>query len=233
MNPRYLLTRHLATTLDLAESARRLLDATLRDGPLCGLMVDDGAAGLLRLGGVDLQGDILVRPGLAEGKLVAHYRRGDRKVFQSTVEALGGAWTPGRAAADGEGLAGQFLLDVLQDSPVCPRRHLQVSDRALEDAATCGFKDADQLALFLLNLDLDEIGDPFGPGESEAEPSLDAVRQSLTGTARVVIHRGRKVRLDRVSTLEGKTEDIDLLIHHARLPGPRRHLIGALETRPA
>lgn len=229
MNTRYLLTRHLDSTLDLAESGRRILQATEGETGLAGLMVDAETPGLIRLSGTDLHGDILIRSAEAGGRLVAHFRRGDRPVFQGLLGTLGGAWTPARPAKDEPPVP--CLLDALQDSPSCTRRRMEIADRALEDAALCGFKDADQLTLFLLQLDLGQIADLLGPDEDEAEPGPEAARGSLTGTARVVLHRGRKVRLNLVEVLAGKTEDVDLEVHYARLPGRSRYLIGALESR--
>lgn len=233
MKPRYILTRHIDTRLSLAESTLRISRATQTRPELANLFVDDESGGpdLVRLGGTDLHGDILIRESEEAGRLALHFRRGDRGAVRAVIESLGGDWVVGRRPRRQE--EGISLLDLIQDVER-PRRRSRVvfSDRALEDAATCDFGDGELLAMFLLRLGLEDIAEcadePDGPSSA-----LEAVRHYLTDTDRVVIHEGRRVLLDQREVIGGKSEDIDLVVHYALLPGSRRHLIGALSTRPS
>ena len=234
MNQRTILTRHIDTTLTLAAAADKLLEATQKNPLLDNLYLDDNADGLLRIGGPELRGDILVRPAKEKGEgVVAHFRQGDRPVFRALVAATEGGWTVRRRQpASTEGLD---LLEFIQDGHRVGRcKKIQFAESALEDALRCEFDEVDALIRFLVELEvhgddehvLDDT--PEGP-----EPSLEAVRKSLAGTERVILHGGRRVILRRREVLEGRRNDLNLVVQYARLPGRRGFVIGGLADQPA
>jgi hypothetical protein len=234
MNTHTLLTRHLDTTLTLPEAANRLLAATQQDPLLANVYVDDGEAGALRIGGTELRGDILVRPGKAKGEgLVVHFRQGDRPVLKALVAATEGGWTVRRRQpASTEGLD---LLDFIQDRDSLSRcKRVRFAEAAMEDALGCEFDEMDLLIRFLVELEVNgDEGLALDDTPEGAEPSLEAVRKSLAGTGRIILHRGRRLALPERRVLEGRRNDLNLVIHYARLPRGRGFVIGGLADQVA
>lgn len=231
MNAHTILTRHLDSSLTLAEAAARLLRATQSRAGLDNLYLDDSTEGILRIGGSDLRGDMLFRPDRenAEG-VVAHFRHGDRRVFQALVAATGDGWTVRRKQpASTEGLD---LLEFVQEGHRLGHcKRVRFADAAVADAVTCVFDELDLLIRFLVELEVH--GEEAPPAEEAGEPSLEAVRRSLAGTSWVIRHEGRRVALRRQRVLEGRRNDLNLVIRYDRLPGEGGYLIGGLEDRQA
>ncbi len=234
MNQRTILTRHIDSTLTLAAAADKLLEATQINPLLDNLYLDDSSGGLLRIGGPDLRGDILVRPARDKGEgVVAHFRQGDRPVFRALVAATEGGWTVRRRQpASTEGLD---LLDFIQDAHRVSRcRRIQFADAALDDALGCEFEEVDALVRFLVELEVHGEDEPILDDTPRgAEPSLEAVRKSLAGTERVILHGGRRIVLRHRQVLEGRRNDLNLVVHYARLPGRGGFVIGGLADQPA
>jgi hypothetical protein len=234
MNTRTILTRHIDTTLTLAAAANRLLEATQKNPLLANLYLDESSGGLLRIGGPDLRGDILIRAAREkEEGVVAHFRQGDRPVFRALVAATEGGWTVRRRQpASTEGLD---LLEFIQDTHRVSRcKKIQFAESALEDALGCEFVEVDVLIRFLIELEVHGDDDPVLDDTPQApEPSLEAVRKSLAGKERVILHGGRRLVLQRREVLEGRRNDLNLVVHYTRLPGRRGFVIGGLADQPA
>ena len=234
MNPRTILTRHLDSTLPLAEAAAKLLEATQRNPLLANLYLDDTSRDLLRIGGPDLGGDILIRPGKEKEKgVLAHFRQGDRPVFRALVAATEGGWTVRRRQpASTEGLD---LLEFIQDGHRVSRcKKIQFAEAALEDALGCEFDEVDLLIRFLVELEVHGDDGPVLDDTPEGpEAGLEAVRRSLAGTARIILHHGRRLALRERQVLEGRRNDINLVVLYARLPKGRGFVIGGLADEAA
>jgi hypothetical protein len=105
---------------------------------------------------------------------------------------------------------------------------------ALEDALGCEFVEVDVLIRFLIELEVHGDDDPVLDDTPQApEPSLEAVRKSLAGKERVILHGGRRLVLQRREVLEGRRNDLNLVVHYTRLPGRRGFVIGGLADQPA
>jgi hypothetical protein len=234
MSTHTILTRHLDATLPLAAAAAKLLESTQTNPLLDNLYVDDSATGLLRIGGPDLRGDILIRLSAdKEGAVLAHFRQGDRPVFRALVAATEGGWTVRRRQpASTEGLD---LLEFIQDAPRLGRcRKIQFSETAAEDALGCSFDEIDLLIRFLVELEVHGDDEPALDDTPEGhEPSLEAVRKSLAGTERIILHRGRRLVLRRREVIEGRRNDLNLIVHYARLPRGQGYVIGGLAEEAA
>lgn len=229
----HVTARHLAVhRLDSALPFPGLdgaLEAALAERVELGLFVDP-APGLIRIGGLRLRGDILIRPERPgeERRLLIACRHGDRATLAALVEAMGGAWTRSdRGPAPEEGLA---LLDFLQsDSVVACAQRVEFAERALEDAFGCRFAALDDLRRKVAELNgraLSEEGllqlikcDDSGFGDW-----FDCPAPSL------VLHRGEKVLLylrEKLRERRGPT----LTLHLALRPGRRACVVGALTER--
>jgi hypothetical protein len=230
MNPRTLLTRHIDSPLTLAEAADRLGRQTQLVPTLGNLFIDLEGRSTLRVGGPDLHGDVILRGCPEEESLLAHFRKGDRPIFNALVGALGeGSQVRRPQPKHTEGLD---LLEFLQEGHRISRcKRVVVGDAALEDALGCAFDENELLIGLLIEL---ECNAEAGNGaESPDKPGLESVRRSLTGTDRIVLHEGRRVALRLRQTLEGRRNDLNLTVHYAWLPQAGVFLIGGLSETPA
>lgn len=230
MNARTLLTRHIDSTLTLAEAADRLSRETQANPAFANLFLDPEAGLPLRVGGPELHGDLVFRDCPKEGSVVAHFRKGDRAVFNAVVAALGDGWKVRRPQPrHTEGLE---LLEFLQEGHRVGRcKRVTIGDSALEDALGCAFDETELLIRLMVELEVS--GEPGPVIDPEEGPKLEAVRQSLTGTDGVVLHRGRRVALRHRHTLQGRRNDLDLTVHYAWLPRPGTFLIGGFTETPS
>lgn len=230
MNARTLLTRHLDSTLTLAEAADRLSRETQANPALANLFLDPEAALPLRVGGPELHGDLVFRDCPEERSVLAHFRKGDRAVFNAVVAALGDAWKVRRPQP--RHTEGLDLLEFLQEGHRVGRcKRVTIGDSALEDALGCTFDETELLIRLMVELEVS--GEPGPVIDPEEGPKLEAVRQSLTGTDRVVLHRGRRVALRHRHTLQGRRNDLDLTVHYAWLARPGTFLIGGFTETPS
>ncbi len=220
----HLEVRRIDTPLPFAEWAGEV-ERRLAGRPELGLFADPGER-LLRVGGLGLRGDILIRREQAEceSRLLLASRRGDR----AAVEALAGAMGPAmRERADEpsprEGLA---LLGFLQSDLILEcARHVEISGRALEDAFSCGFDGLDELRMRLADLNGEAmLGKRAVPmihcdgGMSHAEIAA--------GAPFAILHRGRRLFLGRTERL--RTPRARLAVHVAMVPESRLCVVGAL-----
>lgn len=230
MNTRTLLTRHIDSTLTLAEAADRLARETQTNPALANLFLDPEVTLPLRVGGPELHGDLVFQDYPKDKSVLAHFRKGDRAVFNALVAALGDGWKVRRPQP--RHTDGLDLLEFLQEGHRVGRcERLTIGDSALEDALGCAFDETELLIRLMVELEVS--GEPGPVIDPEEGPKLEAVRQSLTGTDRVVLHRGRRVALKHRYTLQGRRNDIDLTVHYAWLPRSKTFLIGGFTETPS
>jgi hypothetical protein len=149
------------------------------------------------------------------------------------VAATEGGWTVRRRQPTStEGLD---LLEFIQDGHRVSRcKRVQFAESALEDALGCEFDEVDLLIRFLVELEVHGDDEPILDDTPEgAEPSLEAVRKSLAGTERVILHGDRRLVLRRRQVLEGRRNDLNLVVHYDRLPGREGFVIGGLADQAA
>lgn len=148
---RHLVIHRLDSTVPFPAIAR-CLESHLEARPELGLFLDP-AEGLVRVGGLDLHGDILIRPESTgrDHRLLVACRHGDRGSLESLMNAMATLWTRSdRAPAAREGLG---LLNFLQSDPLpaCLDR-VEFADRAIEDAFACRFVGLGELRRALIRL---------------------------------------------------------------------------------
>lgn len=220
----HLEVHRLATPLPFGELAAAV-GRCLAGHPRLGLFPDP-AENLIRVGGLGLRGDFLIRRTRegADGELLAASRRGDRAAFASFAKAMGAAWSPsarGPGGDEGLGFLGFLQGDVLFECA----RHLVIGPRALEDAFSCRFEGLDPLRLRLAELNGEAMS---GIGEIEPIICDDPRWRMEAGNCipAVVLHQGRRIYLDRIERVRagGRT----LCLRASFEGNPRRCLIGRL-----
>lgn len=206
------------------------LEAQLEAKPELGLFLVS-EPGLIRLSGLDLHGDILIRashPESAEALLVAH-RQGDRRVLDALMAATAASWTvSSRAPSTAEGLG---LLNLAQyDVVLGPYERIEFSDRAQEDAFCC----REFAALAAMRRKLAELNERASRPHDlvgilwEEYNYKDILAE--VDTPHTILHRGEKLVLclrKRISTRKGSS----LTIHFTLRPERRACVIGALTER--
>lgn len=225
---RHLVVHRLDSTLPFASLAAAL-EAHLQVRPELGLFVDAEEPAILRVGGIDLRGDILIRPETPgrDKRLLVACRNGDNSRLEAVLTAMNPLWTrSGRAPSPREGLA---LLDFLQsDVVVACLDRIHFAERAIEDAFSCRFRAVDTLrreivrlhSRALLPLRMMDLIEDGGPCMIHFE-NLRAPR--------VVLHGGEKVRLDIQEEVHARGQVLTL--HHSYHPPTRSCVIGALTER--
>ena len=225
---RRLVVHRLDSTLPF-DVVAGMLEAHLAVRPELGLFVDAEQLGLVRLGGIDLRGDILIRPespGRGKHVLVA-CRQGDSGTLEAVLRAMEPMWTrSGRAPSPREGLA---LMDFLQaDAVVAGLDRIRVAERAVEDAFSCRFSAVDTLRREIVRLHsrsrmrfrmlelLHENGPCMVHVENLVAPS-------------VILHGGEKVCLGIRHEVHAR--GAVLTLHHSYDPRTLSCVIGALTER--
>lgn len=225
---RHLVVHRLDSTLPFDVIAG-MLEAHLAVRPELGLFVDAEQLGLVRIGGIDLRGDILIRPespGRGKRLLVAS-RQGDAGALEAVIKAMEPNWTRSdRAPSPRDGLA---LLDFLQsDAVVACLDRIHVAERAVEDAFSCRFSAVDTLrreivclhSRSLMRFRMLELSDENGPCMIHLENLL---------APSVILHEGVKVSLDIRHEVHAR--GAVLTLHHSYDPRTRSCVIGALTER--
>lgn len=206
------------------------LEAQLEARPELGLFVVT-EPGLVRLSGLDLHGDILIRashPESAEALLVAH-RLGDRPILDALMAATAASWAPsGRAPSASEGLA--LLNFIRHDLVLGAIERIEFADRALEDAFRC----RDFAALTALRRKLADLSARAGRPHDLVDILWDEYNckdiLAEHDTPHTILHRGEKLVLclrQRINTRKGSS----LTIHFTLRPERRACVIGALTER--
>lgn len=189
---------------------------------------------LIRVGGLDLHGDILIRtahPESALSMLVAH-RQGDRPALDAMMAAAADMLAMStRAPAESEGLT---LLSFLQSETVAScYNQVEFSDRALEDAFGC----REYVALSGLRRKLAELNERARRPHDlvgiiwEEYNYRDILAETHANTPHTVLHRGEKVVVGlrkRINTRRGSS----LALHFTLRADRRVCVIGALTERP-
>lgn len=225
---RHLVVHRIDSTLPFAATAGAL-EAHLAVRPELGLFVDAEQYGLVRIGGIDLRGDILIRPestGRDKRVLVA-CRQADADKLEAVLKAMDPLWTrSARAPSRRDGLA---LLEFLQSDVVlaCLDR-IHVADRAVEDAFSCRFASVDTLrreivclhSRSLMRFRMIELFDENGPCMIHLENLI---------APKVILHEGEKVSLGIRHEVHAR--GAVLTLHHSYDPRTRSCVIGALTER--
>ena len=228
LTSRHLVVHRLDSTLPFDVIAG-MLEAHLAVRPELGLFVEAEQLGLVRIGGLDLRGDILIRPespGRGNRVLVA-CRQADADTLEEVLKAMGPMWTRSdRAPSPREGLA---LLDFLQSDAVlaCLDR-IHIAERAVEDAFSCRFSSVDALrreivclhSRSLMRFRMLELFDENGPCMIHLENLI---------APSVILHEGEKVSLG--IRHEVHVRGAVLTLHHSYDPKTRSCVIGALTER--
>jgi hypothetical protein len=225
----HLEVRRIDTPLPFADWVSEM-ERCLADQPGLGLFADP-SGGLMRLGGLGLRGDILIRREQleCEGRLLLASRRGDR----AAVEALAGAMGPAMRERVGDPSApeGLALLNFLQSDLILEcARHIEVAGRALEDAFACGFAGLDELRMRLADLN----GEAMLGEEGEVFPDCGGIRPPEALPVRppeVILRQGRRLHLDRVERIRSRRGI--LTVRAALLRRECLCVVGSLAEEPA
>lgn len=185
----------------------------------------DPSADLPTLGGMSLRGDVrLTMTGKRKSQRVHFFfRRGDRAIFDILAERLGYI---GKPIMDTK-VRVPSLVDMMgQDPDLGIIGKVIVSDAAIDAAMDCTFAETERIIEFSVGIHslagkiargmVADHDDHLGSTESGIDP----------GPVRVVLHRGRKVRLDQRAILLGRRNDAHLIVHFTWLPRERAILIG-------
>jgi hypothetical protein len=224
----YLEVRRMDTPLPFGE-LQAAVERCLADHPGLGLFADPGGR-VLRIGGLGLRGDILIRleQPSQEGRLLLASRRGDRAALAALAAAMGGAMVEaGGEPWPAEGLG---LLNFLQSDLILEcARHIEVAGRALEDAFSCDFGGLDELRMRLADLN----GEAMLGEEGEIIPDCGGIRppDALLGRSpRVILRQGRRLHLDRVERIRSRRGI--LTVRAALLHRERLCVIGSIAEEP-
>lgn len=225
---RHLVVHRLDSTLPFA-SVATALESHLQVRPELGLFVDADEPRLLRVGGIDLRGDILIRPETPgrDKRLLVACRNGDSAKLEAVLAAMNPLWTRSdRAPSPREGLA---LLDFLQgDVVVACLDRIHFTDRAVEDAFSCRFTAVDTLrreivslhSRSLMRLRMMDLHEENGPCMIHLENLI---------APKVILHEGRKLYLGIQEEVHSRGRILTL--HYSYHPGKRSCVIGALTER--
>lgn len=219
----HLVVERIDSTLPFSALAE-VLEACLT-GVSDGELFVDPCDGLVRVGGLRLRGDVLIRPEHPgeEHRLLVAFRQGDRARIGPLFTAMAAVWrNSDRKPSEQEGLA---LLNFLQgDSVIEHLRQVEVSSRAVEDAFGCRFDDLDKLRMRLVDLNGQAICPLDWIADDDSAPAYDP---KSTEPLRVVLHRGKKEVLFLRERLESRGGR-GLTLHLTLGLGRRAYLLGSL-----
>lgn len=207
------------------------LETQLEAKPELGLFLN-ATDSLIRLGGVDLHGDILIRASHpdAAGSLLVAYRQGDRAALDALRAATPAIWQ--LSSCPPAVTANLSLFNFVQFEAILgPYERVEFSDRAQEDAFCC----RDFKALAALRRKLAELNERAGrPHDLVGILWEDYKHHDLLAEAEApltVMHLGEKVPVclrKRINTRRGSS----LTLHFTLRPDRRVCVIGALTERP-
>lgn len=225
---RQLVVHRLDSSLPFGELTATL-GSRLEARPDLGLFLDDGQPGLARVGGIDLRGDMLIRPETPgnDRHLLVACRQGDIGTLESMLAVTGGCWR--RSRRTGSNREGLTLLDFLQsDAVVACLDRVRFAERALEDAFSCRFAAVDELrreivrmhSRALLPLRMMDLLEEYGPCKIHLE--------NLWAPS-VILHEGQKLPL--LHRAEVHSRGRVLTLHHSYHAPTRACVIGAMTER--
>jgi hypothetical protein len=209
------------------------LEAQLEAKPELGLFLN-ATDSLIRIGGVDLHGDILIRPSNDEnaGSLLVAYRQGDRATLANLKAATATIWQLSNcppSATEGLGLFNFVRFDAI----LGPYERVEFADRAQEDAFCC----RDFRALAALRRKLTELNERASRPHDlvgilwEDFNYKDYLAETNAQTPHTVMHHGEKVSVclrKRINTRRGSS----LTLHFTLRANRRVCVICALTERP-
>ena len=226
VSDRFLDVLHFKSRLTLSALAAAL-EEQLKARPELGLFINESDS-LIRIGGVDLHGDFLIRPSNQENErsLLVAYRQGDRAALEELRKSTSSIWQisscPHSAAAS------LGLLNLVQYEVILgPYNRIEFTERAQEDAFCCReFK-----ALAALRRRLAELNERAARAHDLVGIVWNDCKYkemlAEVATPTVVLHKGEKVRVclrKRINTRRGSS----LTLHFTLRPNRRVCLIGAL-----
>ena len=224
----HLVVRRIDSTLPFPALAA-VLEACL-EGRSDGELFVDPSDGLVRVGGLRLRGDVLIRPECAgeEHRLLVAHRHVDQKRVEPVFSAMAAVWRDSdRQPSSREGLA---LLEFLQgDSVIGHLRMVEISSRAVEDAFGCRFSALRDLRMKLVELN----------GRAMGQVDHDLLLDDDTGLAydpaalaapKVVMHAGKRQVLDSREYVSAPRDAV-LTLHVRRVRCHGAYLIGAITER--
>jgi hypothetical protein len=228
--PRHIDVHCVDTSVDFP-ALPSLLEAKLTAQPDLGFFLN-ATKDLIRVGGLDMYGDILIRPASEKHprKLIVAFRQGDRAKLDALLASSSEIWLGAPRPAAPTTTPGTALLNFLQHDLIieCVDR-VRISDRALEDAFCC----RDFLGLSDLRLKLVELhGQARKPESIESILWADYSPKELRAAARAntphtILHDGMKYVLYLNESLKQRRGS-SLTLRLALCPKHRAYVIGTL-----
>lgn len=225
----HLVVGRVDSTLPFSALAE-VLEACLA-GVSDGELFVDPCDGLVRVGGLRLRGDVLIRPEHPgeEHRLLVAFRHGDRARIGPLFTAMAAVWrNSDRQPSEQEGLA---LLNFLQgDSVIEYLRQVEVSSRAVEDAFGCSFSALRNLRMKLVELNGRALGQAGHDLLLDDDTGL-AYDPAALAAPSVVLHGGKRQTLNFREYVSAPRDAV-LTLHMRRGLGRGAYLIGAITERP-
>ena len=228
--PRHIDVHCVDTSVDFS-ALPSLLEAKLMAQPDLGLFLN-ATKGLIRIGGLDMYGDILIQPASEKNprKLLVAFRQGDRAKLDVLLISSPEIWASVLRPAAPTTTPGTALLHFLQHDLIIEFvDRVQISDRALEDAFCC----RDFLGLSDLRLKLVELhGRARKPESIESIVWADYNPKELRAAAQAdtphtILHRGTKIVLYLSEPLK-QSRGSSLTLRLALCPKHHAYIIGTL-----
>lgn len=183
----------------------------------------ESAAGFIRIYGLELRGEILLRT-RSKGrtrKVDIFFRRGDRAIFNVLTESLSSYLKP---VDSDETPRPSMLADyILRDNHIRGFGKLIFTDEAIDAAMLCTFSESEKLIEFSVNLR--SLSNSLSEGVL-GESGADFPESTPAKHDHVALYRGRKVRLSHRVTLLGRHSDLNLTVHFTWLPKESAFLVG-------
>lgn len=216
------LTRTFRTTLNAEDLQHKVTEAVATLPSLNSCFVAEAPRGMIRVCGLDLVGDLLLRTRTrgSSRRVDIFFRRVDRPVFSAIVESLGSDLKP--TSPDAGSRPSKLAEHVQSDRDMDGLGKVIFTESAMDSALLCEFAETRKLIDFSVSLRM--RGRQIKEGlleESPEEAAPDPAHRD-----HVVLHRGRKVALSHRVTLLGRTSDLNLTAHCAWLPRERAFLVG-------
>jgi hypothetical protein len=218
-----ILVRTFASSYNNQDLQAKVVQAIETNPALNNCFTSEESAGYLRISGLDLRGDILLRS-RSKGKsrkVDVFFRRGDRAIFNALTESL----SKGLSLIETDRTCrSSRLAEYIQgDSDIMGLGKIIFTDAAIDSAMLCNFSETDKLIEF--SISLRSMSRNISEGVlGEREENLPAHEPAARDY--VSIYLGRKVRLTHRITLMSRRSDLNLTVHFTWLPKEKAFLVG-------